>query len=106
MKTVRTSFLIFLFSGKYILIYRNFQDRDLLTNDGLPVVYILSLAVRQKYQRQGLATRLLNHLFATVINRPPYPRAIYLHVLSTNSVAIKFYHKNGFSHHATLMFAF
>ncbi|CAD6190889.1 unnamed protein product [Caenorhabditis auriculariae] len=81
----------------------NLEDSDIISNQSALVVYILSLAVSNDYRRMGLATRLLNCLFESVVNQPPYPRAVFLHVLSTNLPAINFYRSNGFRWHASLL---
>ncbi|EPB66604.1 acetyltransferase, GNAT family [Ancylostoma ceylanicum] len=98
------------------------QDRDIVADTGAHVVYMLSLAVAHPYRRLGLASRLLRHLLDSVcpfdhssyneigcilclqvVDNPPYPKAVFLHVLSTNTAAIKFYKSNGFVHHTTLL---
>ncbi|PAV76520.1 hypothetical protein WR25_13647 [Diploscapter pachys] len=74
----------------------NAEDREIVPYDpSVFVVYILSLAVDAAYRRMGLATRLLQHLFDIAVNLPPYPKAVFLHVLSTNYQAVKFYKANG-----------
>lgn len=77
------------------------EDRNLHKDPDATVIYILSLAVQRKYQRMGIATLLLNYLKSTYFD-PPLPQLIFLHVLCENEVAINFYKKNGFKHHATL----
>ncbi|CAI5439172.1 unnamed protein product [Caenorhabditis angaria] len=82
----------------------NSEDQDILSEPiNNSVVYILSLAVAKPYRRQGLATRLLDNLFNTIVMAPPYPRAVFLHVLSTNSPALSFYKMHGFQWHASLV---
>jgi ribosomal protein S18 acetylase RimI-like enzyme len=78
------------------------EDRELDGNPDSLVVYILSLAVHQLYRRKGIASILLDHLIKSVVNVPPYPKIVFLHVLATNYGAINFYKRSGFQHFATL----
>ncbi|MDR2352293.1 MAG: ribosomal protein S18-alanine N-acetyltransferase [Deltaproteobacteria bacterium] len=57
-------------------------------------VHILNLAVRQKYQRQGLGTKLLQILIQ--LSRKKDCLTIYLDVNEFNSVARDLYRKIGF----------
>uniref|UniRef100_A0A8R1HRY2 N-alpha-acetyltransferase 60 n=1 Tax=Caenorhabditis japonica TaxID=281687 RepID=A0A8R1HRY2_CAEJA len=80
----------------------NLEDQGILADSNAQVMYILSIAVSKKFRRLGLATRLLSHLFSALVEQPPYPRAVFLHVLSTNSAALSFYKMHGFEFHASL----
>ncbi|CAI2312645.1 unnamed protein product [Caenorhabditis sp. 36 PRJEB53466] len=80
----------------------NLEDQGILPDSNAQVMYILSIAVNKKFRRLGLATRLLNNLFSTLVEQPPYPRAVFLHVLSTNSPALSFYKMHGFEFHDSL----
>jgi len=78
------------------------EDQCLHKDPGAYVIYILSLAVNELFRRQGIATVLLKFLMSTYVGVHPFPKLVYLHVLSLNESAIKFYQKNGFIHFATL----
>uniref|UniRef100_A0A914HDJ3 N-alpha-acetyltransferase 60 n=1 Tax=Globodera rostochiensis TaxID=31243 RepID=A0A914HDJ3_GLORO len=77
------------------------EDRTLSKDPNATVIYILSLAVCERYRRRGIGTILLNHLI-TAYSVPMASKLIFLHVLCDNHSAIVFYRKNGFRHHATL----
>lgn len=80
----------------------NLEDQGIIAGSNVHVTYILSIAVDKKFRRLGLATRLLNDLMTALNDHPPYPRAVFLHVLSTNSAALSFYKMHGFEFHASL----
>uniref|UniRef100_A0A7S2SR30 N-alpha-acetyltransferase 60 n=1 Tax=Rhizochromulina marina TaxID=1034831 RepID=A0A7S2SR30_9STRA len=59
------------------------------------VMYILTLGTREEYRRRGVAQSLL----AQCVERAkatPGCDAVYLHVITYNTAAIRFYEKNGF----------
>ena len=69
--------------------------------------YILSLGVVKEFRKNGIASFLLDNLVAHLTNPyndPPTDgvRALYLHVLTTNSQAISFYEHRGFRAHLFL----
>ncbi|KAF2881709.1 hypothetical protein ILUMI_24468 [Ignelater luminosus] len=67
------------------------------------VGYILSLGVSKQYRRNGIATLLLDSLInqLTTAERKKV-KAIFLHVLTTNSAAILFYEHRKFQLHKFL----
>lgn len=84
----------------------NAEDRGLLC-DGQQndrVAYILSLGVVRNYRRHHIATALLNRLLSELTINPLLEdvRAVYLHVLTTNTAAIIFYQKSNFRRHKYL----
>nr|CAG4644230.1 EOG090X0BM0 [Lepidurus arcticus] len=67
------------------------------------VGYILSLGVCDGFRRHGVASLLLeNYLAHLTTPEKYYCKAVYLHVLTTNSAALRFYEKHRFRLHAFL----
>ncbi|KAG8231687.1 hypothetical protein J437_LFUL007462 [Ladona fulva] len=84
------------------------------------VGYILSLGVVEKHRRNGIASLLLDSLVSHLTAAPSTPsyttppspqappyhiptvKALYLHVLATNSAAIRFYERRNFRLHSFL----
>ncbi|KAL7297340.1 hypothetical protein TKK_0009732 [Trichogramma kaykai] len=84
----------------------NKEDRSVLCSsfgiDSL-VGYILSLGVRRAYRRNGIASLLLEQLRAHVTApERSSVKAVFLHVLSSNTPAIRFYQRCHFSLHSFL----
>lgn len=80
----------------------NAEDRGILpgwfgTNNSTLVGYILSLGVARSHRRAGVGSLLLETLISHVAGPTPLPpyhhrvKALFLHVLLTNSEAILFY---------------
>ncbi|CDW60054.1 Mitochondrial translocator assembly [Trichuris trichiura] len=74
------------------------EDRAILDKsfpETTPVCYILSLGVRKEWQRRGIASKLLHHLFSYIdnplISSHGRIRCVFLHVLVSNEAAIRFY---------------
>lgn len=67
------------------------------------MAYILSLGVKAEYRRQGLASRLLTLLLDDLgSDRYPDCLAVYLHVLTSNQAALRFYERHKFGMHSFL----
>jgi ribosomal protein S18 acetylase RimI-like enzyme len=84
----------------------NEEDRGILCSsfgiDSL-VGYILSLGVRRAYRRNGIASLLLEQLLAHVTApERSSVKAVFLHVLSSNTPAIHFYQRCHFRLHSFL----
>ncbi|XP_012943964.1 N-alpha-acetyltransferase 60 [Aplysia californica] len=84
----------------------NKEDGDLLASYYPPatqVAYILSLGVVGDFRRNGIASLLLDSLLSYLTSKERLEcKAVYLHVLSTNSVALRFYERRRFRRHLFL----
>jgi len=84
------------------------EDRTILANcfrRGTKVAYILSLGVCEEFRKQGIASLLLENLISHLTSEAfEVVKAVYLHVLTTNSSAISFYEHRGFHLHSFLPF--
>lgn len=61
------------------------------------VAYILSLGVVKEFRKNGIASLLLNNLFGLLTTEEYVDcKAVYLHVLTTNFVALRFYERHKF----------
>ncbi|XP_054923699.2 N-alpha-acetyltransferase 60 isoform X1 [Dermacentor andersoni] len=88
----------------------NREDAGLLATNFPPsaqVAYILTLGVVRECRRNGIATLLLDSLLAHLSQQQPQPgcgacKAVYLHVLASNTCAIQFYERRCFRPHAFL----
>ncbi|XP_075422443.1 N-alpha-acetyltransferase 60 [Ascaphus truei] len=79
------------------------EDGDILAS-GFPgdaqVAYILSLGVMKEFRKQGIGSLLLESLKSHISSTAQdHCKALYLHVLSTNSSAIRFYENRHFRQH-------
>ncbi|KAH7944051.1 hypothetical protein HPB52_015013 [Rhipicephalus sanguineus] len=86
----------------------NREDAGLLAANFPPaaqVAYILTLGVVRECRRNGIATLLLDSLLAHLSQQQPQSgacKAVYLHVLASNTCAIQFYERRRFRPHAFL----
>ncbi|KAL1501344.1 hypothetical protein ABEB36_006679 [Hypothenemus hampei] len=77
------------------ILAKSFSDCD--------IAYILSLGVLKEYRRNGIATLLLDSLLRNLTTpERKKVKAAFLHVLTTNSAAIRFYEKRRFRLHTFL----
>jgi ribosomal protein S18 acetylase RimI-like enzyme len=76
------------------------QDKGILSespSDRTQVGYILSLGVSKAHRRNGIASLLLDNLITHLTtNEYSQCKAIFLHVLTTNTAAIHFYEQRRF----------
>ncbi|XP_019644699.1 PREDICTED: N-alpha-acetyltransferase 60-like [Branchiostoma belcheri] len=79
------------------------EDRTVLASsypDNTQVAYILSLGVVQEYRQHGIASLLLETLLSHLTTSERHNvKAVYLHVLTTNTTAIRFYEHRSFRRH-------
>ncbi|XP_069123321.1 N-alpha-acetyltransferase 60-like [Argopecten irradians] len=84
----------------------NKEDADILANHHPPtsqVAYILSLGVVVDFRKHGIASLLLDSLISYLTSKDRCNcKAVYLHVLATNLIAIRFYEKRRFQAHSFL----
>ncbi|XP_067673739.1 N-alpha-acetyltransferase 60-like [Haliotis asinina] len=84
----------------------NKEDADILASyygPSVQVAYILSLGVVGDFRRNGIASLLLDSLLSFLTSKEGYDcKAVYLHVLATNSVALRFYEHRNFKPHSFL----
>jgi len=84
----------------------NKEDQDILSPSyplSTPIAYILSLGVSCNFRCQGVGSLLLDNLLSHLTSKDHHTcKAVFLHVLCTNSRAIRFYEKRHFSRHSFL----
>ncbi|KAL0992557.1 hypothetical protein UPYG_G00094910 [Umbra pygmaea] len=79
------------------------EDGDILASSfpvETQVAYILSLGVVKEFRKHGIGSLLLDSLKEHIsTTAQDHCKAIYLHVLTTNTTAITFYHNRDFRQH-------
>ncbi|KAE8579091.1 hypothetical protein XENTR_v10023902 [Xenopus tropicalis] len=79
------------------------EDGDILASSfsgDTQVAYILSLGVVKEFRKQGIGSLLLESLKSHISSTAQdHCKALYLHVLTTNSNAIRFYENRHFHQH-------
>lgn len=85
----------------------NTEDSNILGywySSDIKVAYILILGVKKGYRRSGVASLLLDNFLAQLTSEGSHEcKAVYLHVLSSNESAVKFYEHRNFTFHRTLL---
>ncbi|XP_052263747.1 N-alpha-acetyltransferase 60-like [Dreissena polymorpha] len=84
----------------------NKEDSDILAPSfpcSAQVAYILSLGVVVEFRKHGIGSLLLDSLLCYLTSKERCNcKVAYLHVLSTNQTAIRFYERRNFSAHSYL----
>lgn len=84
----------------------NKEDQDILSPSyplSTPIAYILSLGVLCPFRCQGVGSLLLDNLLNHLTSKDHHTcKAVFLHVLCTNSRAIRFYERRHFAKHSFL----
>ncbi|XP_052815392.1 N-alpha-acetyltransferase 60-like [Mya arenaria] len=84
----------------------NKEDSDILSpafSSTVQVAYILSLGVIVDFRKHGIGSLLLDSLLSYLTTKECCDcKATYLHVLSTNQTAIRFYERRNFTAHSFL----
>jgi len=84
----------------------NKEDQDILSPSyplSTPIAYILSLGVLRPFRCQGVGSLLLDNLLNHLTSKEHHTcKAVFLHVLCTNSRAIRFYECRNFAKHSLL----
>lgn len=81
--------------------FDNFSNSKLVLKSIPNIVYLETLAVLPSYQRLGIGTQLLNHLINETKLR--FIHEIVVHVQTTNSTAIEWYERHGFTQKHTVV---
>uniref|UniRef100_A0A914QRS9 N-terminal methionine N(alpha)-acetyltransferase NatE n=1 Tax=Panagrolaimus davidi TaxID=227884 RepID=A0A914QRS9_9BILA len=71
-------------------------EKALIKRFNSRIAYISTIAVHPSSMRKGFGTILINSLIDACLNWNPKAEAIFLHVKSDNTQAMKFYEKIGF----------
>ncbi|XP_064871960.1 N-alpha-acetyltransferase 60 [Oncorhynchus nerka] len=99
------SIMLALHLALLIAVYNlsSLQDGDILASRfpvDTQVAYILSLGVVKEFRKHGIGSLLLDSLKEHIsTTAQDHCKAIYLHVLTTNTTAIHFYHNRDFTQH-------
>ncbi|PIO40499.1 hypothetical protein AB205_0185560 [Aquarana catesbeiana] len=87
----------------FLLVRKDCSDGDILASSftsDTQVAYILSLGVVKEFRKQGIGSLLLESLKSHISSTAQdLCKALYLHVLTTNSSAIRFYENRHFHQH-------
>jgi ribosomal protein S18 acetylase RimI-like enzyme len=65
--------------------------------------YIMTIGVVDECRRFGLGTKMIDHTIKILREQWPRCEVIYLHVVSYNEAALKFYERNRFIRHSKII---